>query len=129
MRGDPRPEIDLEAIERAARLHMPDRVPRHHVLASRILRVVILVEILFVLLAYGSCFLGFDPFWLTNQAGIPSRLGVLLVFGAPGLFIAVLAVMGLILADSESRRRWFMGAGILGLVWMLLAVFAAVVGR
>jgi hypothetical protein len=127
MRGDRRPEIDLDAIERAARIQMPDPTPKHYVIASRLLQIVILADILFVLLSYVSCFLGFDPWWLTNKAGIPARLGTLLIFGAPGLFIAVLAVMGLILADSPGRRRWFTGAFILGTVWALLAVFAAVV--
>jgi hypothetical protein len=127
MRGDRQPEIDLDAIERAARRQMPTRAPKHHVLASQMLRAVILAEILFVVLSYGSCFLGFDPAWLTSKAGIPAWLGTLLIFGAPGLFIAILAVMGLVLADSEARRRWFMGAFLLGVVWALLAVLAVVV--
>jgi hypothetical protein len=127
MKGDRHPEIDLDALERAARIRMPDRVPKHHVIASQMLRAVILLEILFVVGSYASCFLGFDPNWLTSKAGIPARLGALLVFGAPGLFIAVLAVMGMILADSNARRRWFVGACILGSVWALLAVLAVVV--
>jgi hypothetical protein len=127
MRGDRRPEIDLDAIERAARIQMPDRVPKHHVIASQMLRAVILAEILFVVLSYLSCFLGFDLGALAGKAGIPTRAATLLIFAAPGLFIAVLAVMGLILADSPARRRWFAGACILGLVWALLGVFAAVV--
>jgi hypothetical protein len=127
MRGDQRPEIDLEALERAAQVMQPYQPPRHHVLASRMLQTVIILEILFVLLSYATCFFGIDPNWLTRTAGIPARLGTLVVYGAPGLFIAILAILGAILADSNGRRRWFVGACILGAVWGLAGVFATIV--
>jgi hypothetical protein len=121
------PGLDIEALERAAQVRRPYQPPQHLVIASRLLQTIVLLEILFVVLSYGTCFLGFDPSWLARTTPIPPRLCTLLIFGAPGLCVAVLAIFGIVLADSTRRRRWFVGACVLGAIWGLTGVFATIV--